>query len=702
MTHGTHQRSVRTSATKTLAGSRRRRYGFYLVAAFVLVLQLGGAVQAVPARAATDGATYVSEGAPADGTTFNSGANFAKRWTIRNSGTTVWSTGSYRATRVGGSYGPSTINLSGSVGAGSNTDITGNFTAPSSPGTYRATYQMQGPGGTFGQQFWVEIRVAAGGTDGATYVSEGAPADGTTFNSGANFAKRWTIRNSGTTVWSTGSYRATRVGGSYGPSTINLSGSVGAGSNTDITGNFTAPSSPGTYRATYQMQGPGGTFGQQFWVEIRVAAGGTDGATYVSEGAPADGTTFNSGANFAKRWTIRNSGTTVWSTGSYRATRVGGSYGPSTINLSGSVGAGSNTDITGNFTAPSSPGTYRATYQMQGPGGTFGQQFWVEIRVAAGGTDGATYVSEGAPADGTTFNSGANFAKRWTIRNSGTTVWSTGSYRATRVGGSYGPSTINLSGSVGAGSNTDITGNFTAPSSPGTYRATYQMQGPGGTFGQQFWVEIRVAAGGTCTNCPASGAFAYPVGNARADGGRDGAGWFEEQPFNVNYAYPDHPEWRHAGVDYQFSAGSQSGQATAGQPVYAVAAGRVVHSECRDYPGCVVILEHALPNGSKAYSMYGHIENRSQQGMTLNATFSRGQLVGTIISWPNNIGNSHLHFEVRSFLTRADVNGTNAPRQSDGNYVFRCGQCTSGPGYWIGDPRSVGWFDPIEFIRSSR
>src|SRR5205085_1383988 len=145
----------------------------------------------------------------------------------------------------------------------------------------------------------------------------------------------------------------------------------------------------------------------------------------------------------------------------YRAARVSGSYGPTTIGLPGGVAAGANVDITGSFTRSEERRVGKESNQLQGPGGKFGQQFWVEIVVSSAGTDGATYVGEGPPTDGTTYALGGSCCKRWSVCDWSTGVCSSGRYRAARVSGSYGPTTIGLPGGVAAGANVDITGSFT-------------------------------------------------------------------------------------------------------------------------------------------------------------------------------------------------------------------------------------------------
>lgn len=91
---------------------------------------------------------------------------------------------------------------------------------------------------------------------------------------------------------------------------------------------------------------------------------------------------------------------------------------------------------------------------------------------------------------------GSTFTKCWVIRNSGTSAW-TGDFFASRSDGSYGPSTIPLSGSVSAGGTTSVCGSFQAPGNPNTYRSTYRMRGPRGPFGDSFWVQVIVDARAT-------------------------------------------------------------------------------------------------------------------------------------------------------------------------------------------------------------
>lgn len=112
-----------------------------------------------------------------------------------------------------------------------------------------------------------------------------------------------------------------------------------------------------------------------------------------------------------------------------------------------------------------------------------------------------------------------------------------------------------------------------------------------------------------------------------------------------------------------------------GDPVYAAARGRVTLSNIEEWDTekGVVILEHTFPDGSIAYSLYGHVE----QGETIQlppvgSCVERGDVIAQI-GWPSR-GKPHLHYELRSML----------PDEG-------------GPGYVDTNPLELGWYHPIEF-----
>lgn len=144
------------------------------------------------------------------------------------------------------------------------------------------------------------------------------------------------------------------------------------------------------------------------------------------------------------------------------------------------------------------------------------------------------------------------------------------------------------------------------------------------------------------------------------------------------------PGWLHTGEDFYLPDGT-----AAGAGVYAVAAGEIVFAGS-EYPGLVVIIQHA----EDLYSMYGHLDYSLA---VESGNVERGQLLGTVLDRPDGRAPSHLHFEMRTFLTTTDVNG-DAPR-----YPYGCGfNCAPGPGYWPMDapehPSAMGWRNPTHAI----
>jgi murein DD-endopeptidase MepM/ murein hydrolase activator NlpD len=179
---------------------------------------------------------------------------------------------------------------------------------------------------------------------------------------------------------------------------------------------------------------------------------------------------------------------------------------------------------------------------------------------------------------------------------------------------------------------------------------------------------------------PAAPLFSYPIG---APGKPFGDGFFirhGDQAENTWY----NPGYWHTGEDWYAVTGD-----TAGARVYAIAAGEVVYAG-GNYPGRVVIVRHA----ADLYSMYGHLD--WQLSTQAGAQVLRGQQIGTVLRRSDTTP-SHLHFEVRTFLTARAVNGS-APR-----YGFRCGvSCPPGPGYWPIQapdlPSDLGWRTPAHVI----
>ena len=189
------------------------------------------------------------------------------------------------------------------------------------------------------------------------------------------------------------------------------------------------------------------------------------------------------------------------------------------------------------------------------------------------------------------------------------------------------------------------------------------------------------ARGRTTSAQMASPAFSLPIG---LPGGILGDGFVIRHGYATENTWYN-PGWWHTAEDWYLLEGN-----TAAAHVYAVADGEVVFAGS-DYPGRVVIVRHA----DDLYSMYGHLDY--QLAVETGEAVTRGQVLGPVLDRTDGRAPSHLHFEMRTFLTTPEVNGA-APR-----YDIGCGfECPPGPGYWPIDapehPSAMGWRTPTHVI----
>jgi murein DD-endopeptidase MepM/ murein hydrolase activator NlpD len=179
---------------------------------------------------------------------------------------------------------------------------------------------------------------------------------------------------------------------------------------------------------------------------------------------------------------------------------------------------------------------------------------------------------------------------------------------------------------------------------------------------------------------PAAVAYSYPIGLPDRP---LGDGFFIRHGYTVENTWYNPGYW-HTGEDWYAQEGD-----TAGAHVYAIGDGQVVYAGA-NYPGRVVIVRHA----DDLLSMYGHLD--PNLSVRVGQQLRRGDLIGTVLRRGDTTP-SHLHFEIRTFLTAREVNGS-APR-----YPFACGRnCPPGPGYWPIEapdlPSDLGWRNPTHTI----
>jgi murein DD-endopeptidase MepM/ murein hydrolase activator NlpD len=147
------------------------------------------------------------------------------------------------------------------------------------------------------------------------------------------------------------------------------------------------------------------------------------------------------------------------------------------------------------------------------------------------------------------------------------------------------------------------------------------------------------------------------------------------------------PGWLHAGEDWYLADGARD---TAGAAVYAIGPDEVVFAGS-EYPGLVVIVRH----DDGLFAMLGHLAYDIP--VAVGQRVAAGERLGSVLARTDGRAPSHLHVEVRTFLTTPEVNGTTS------RYPVACGvACPPGPGYWpIGAPEhpsAMGWRNPTHAV----
>lgn len=98
----------------------------------------------------------------------------------------------------------------------------------------------------------------------------------------------------------------------------------------------------------------------------------------------------------------------------------------------------------------------------------------------------SSYVADVTIPDNAVVNAGADFEKIWRVQNTGTCIWDEG-YTLAFVAGDQAldPENFEIENSadfVAGGETVDLGVDLTAPTTPGTYSATWRMQTDGGVF----------------------------------------------------------------------------------------------------------------------------------------------------------------------------------------------------------------------------
>ncbi len=117
-------------------------------------------------------------------------------------------------------------------------------------------------------------------------------------------------------------------------------------------------------------------------------------------------------------------------------------------------------------------------------------------------TNAAAFVADVTIPDGSELPTGVSFSKTWRIKNSGTCTWD-GRYHFVHAGGpTLGAVTeiMPLPASVAPGQTLDLSVQFLAPVTPGSYQSDWKLQSPEGAFfgvGQNnapLWLKVTVVS----------------------------------------------------------------------------------------------------------------------------------------------------------------------------------------------------------------
>jgi hypothetical protein len=149
------------------------------------------------------------------------------------------------------------------------------------------------------------------------------------------------------------------------------------------------------------------------------------------------------------------------------------------------------------------------------------------------------------------------------------------------------------------------------------------------------------------TEVPPADGFDFPVGNSDGQGsyknektGKTHHGWYVATDFGEKFYLGIHP-----GEDWN---GKGGGNTDAGQPVHAVAAGKVIYADLAgNLWGRVVMIQHVFYENhrkKRIRSLYAHLgEVKVKKGDTIK----RRQVIGTIGRDPQKLYYAHLHLELR-------------------------------------------------------
>jgi len=117
-----------------------------------------------------------------------------------------------------------------------------------------------------------------------------------------------------------------------------------------------------------------------------------------------------------------------------------------------------------------------------------------------------------------------------------------------------------------------------------------------------------------------------------------GLDWWDASPYGKQYGDKKH---YHTGADL-----NRPGYKDSGANVYAAADGVIVFvGKVPEWQGDVVVIEHALEDGSKVWTRYAHIHR--SLSVVKDTPIKRGDVIGVIADYtPAGPQGDHLHYDV--------------------------------------------------------
>lgn len=234
--------------------------------------------------------------------------------------------------------------------------------------------------------------------------------------------------------------------------------------------------------------------------EVKVV-NASDNATYLSQLIPG---IMVPGQTYGISITMKNTGSNSWKQGNYSlklvnlAESLSKTWSINSVDVNSTVATGSDLVFNFNVVAPEKEGNYNLQWQMANGNAFFGEPS-MNIPINVSGTEvkkeepnfidnNALFISQNVESE---MDASMTYDVRVTMRNSGSTTWSTGQYKlkvtttgADNILDTWKVANVELSNDIYPGS--EVTFNFkvTAPSEDGVYNLQCQLIKDGTFFGQ--------------------------------------------------------------------------------------------------------------------------------------------------------------------------------------------------------------------------